>query len=76
MIASSMPGPGTIYMEQDAKFVRPVFLGDTITATVEIMELLERGKARLKTIVTNQAGEIVVDGVALVKLPKQKVEKG
>ena len=72
VIAGFMPGPGTIYMEQDARFVKPVFLGDTITARVEIAELMERGRARLKTTVTNQHGELVVDGSALVKLPVQK----
>lgn len=70
VIAGSMPGPGTIYMEQNSRFLRPVFLGDTITAKVTIAELLERGRARLTTIVTNQDGAIVVDGTALVKLPK------
>ena len=72
VIAGFMPGPGTIYMEQDARFVKPVFLGDTITARVEIAELMERGRARLKTTVTNQHGELVVDGSALGKLPVQK----
>lgn len=70
VIAGVMPGPGTIYMEQDARFLKPVFWGDTITARVEITELLEKGKARLKTTVTNQEGELVVDGSALVKLPE------
>lgn len=72
VIAGRMPGPGTIYMEQNARFLRPVFLGDTITAAVTITELLEKGKARLKTTVTNQDGIIVVDGTAIVKLPKQE----
>ena len=71
VIAGTMPGPGTIYMEQDAKFLRPVFFGDTITARVTIVELLEKGRARLTTVVTNQDGVVVVDGTALVKLPKE-----
>lgn len=72
VIASYMPGPGTIYMQQDSRFLKPVFFGDTITAQVEIAELLEKGKARLKTTVINQDGIVVVDGTALVKLPKQE----
>lgn len=72
VIASQLPGPGTIYMEQNTRFLKPVFPGDTITAAVTITELLEKGKARLKTTVTNQDGTIVVDGTAIVKLPKQE----
>lgn len=72
VIASYMPGPGTVYMEQNSRFLKPVFLGDTITAQVEIAELLEKGRARLKTTVVNQDGAVVVDGTALVKLPERK----
>ncbi|MBQ6364575.1 MAG: MaoC family dehydratase [Lachnospiraceae bacterium] len=72
VIASSLPGPGTIYMEQNSRFLAPVYLGDTITACVEVEELLPRGKARLRTQVFNQDGKLVVDGTALVKLPKEE----
>lgn len=72
VIAAYLPGPGTIYMEQDIRFVKPVFLGDTITASVEITELLDRRKARLKTTVVNQDGDLVVDGKALVKFPREE----
>ena len=70
VIASEMPGPGTIYMEQNARFVRPVFIDDTITAHVEILELMEKKKCKLKTVVLNQNNEIVVDGYAIDKLPE------
>ena len=72
VIASSLPGPGTIYMEQNSRFLAPVYLGDTITACVEVEELLPRGKARLRTQVFNQDGKLVVDGTALAKLPKEE----
>ena len=72
VIASKLPGPGTVYMEQNSRFLKPVFLGDTVTARVEIEELLDRGKAKLRTTVMNQKGEIVVSGNALVKLPKKE----
>ena len=76
VVAGQLPGPGTIYLEQEARFLKPVFIGDTITARVEIAELLEKGRARLKTTVVNQAGELVVDGRALVKLPSDPERKG
>ena len=75
VIATSLPGPGTIYMSQEVKFLKPVKFGDTITATVVIKELLERGKVRLHTFVKNQDSELVVNGFALVKLPQAEVGK-
>lgn len=69
VIAMYLPGPGTIYLGQNVKFLKPVKFGDTITATVEIEELQEKGRARLHTWVENQRQEVVVDGSALVRLP-------
>lgn len=69
VIAMYLPGPGTIYLGQNVKFLKPVKFGDTITATVEIEELQEKGRAQLHTWVENQRQEVVVDGSALVKLP-------
>lgn len=56
VIGMKMPGAGTIYMEQDSKFINPVFIGDTIRAVVELAEVLDRKKRVLKlsTCVYNQ----------------------
>ncbi|WP_312103015.1 MaoC family dehydratase [Pygmaiobacter massiliensis] len=64
-----LPGPGTIYKSQSMNFRRPVKIGDTITATVAITEIInkEKGLYRLETTATNQSGEIVIDGEAVVK---------
>ncbi len=49
LIGTQLPGPGAIYMSQDTKFLRPVFIGATVTATVEIIELnVEKQKVILK----------------------------
>lgn len=61
VLGTRLPGPGTIYLSQDLKFRRPVRIGDTITATVEVTELIpEKNLARLKTTCTNQTGELVL----------------
>jgi 3-hydroxybutyryl-CoA dehydratase len=71
VLGTKLPGEGTIYMEQDSRFIRPVYLDDTITATVEVDEIDEvKGRVRLKTIATNQKGEPVVSGFALVMPPR------
>lgn len=68
VLGSKLPGEGTIYMSQTSKFIKPVYIGDTITATVEISEI-NGNKAILKTQVFNQNNDIVVDGEAKVLLP-------
>ncbi|TNE88922.1 MAG: MaoC family dehydratase [Deltaproteobacteria bacterium] len=42
LVAEDMPGPGTVFMSMDLKFTAPVFIGDTITATAEVLEVHER----------------------------------
>lgn len=71
VIGQRLPGEGTIYLSQNAKFLKPVLIGDTITATVEVAEIREKGRLLLKTYVTNQDGEKVVDGEALVIAPRE-----
>ena len=73
VIGMKLPGEGSIYMEQNLKFVRPVFIGDTVTARVEIMEVISKNKnvLRLDTKVMNQNNEIVIDGSAVVKAPER-----
>lgn len=70
LLGEDMPGNGTIYMAQDLKFLKPVYIGDEICARVTIEELLEKGRARISTVVDNQKGERVIEGSALVKLPR------
>ncbi|WP_270215028.1 MaoC family dehydratase [Clostridium butyricum] len=70
VIGMYLPGPGTIYLKQTLNFRKPVYIGDTITASVSIKEIEENKKiAKLYTIVTNQNNLMVLDGEAVVKLP-------
>lgn len=71
VLGVQLPGPGTIYVSQGLKFLAPVYFGDTITATVEIKEiLLEKNKIILETYCTNQDGVKVTTGEAVVMPPK------
>lgn len=70
VLAMKLPGPGTIYLGQELKFVRPVYFGDTITATCTVSELLpEKNIARLETVCTNQDEAVVIKGTATVMPP-------
>lgn len=71
VLANQLPGPGTIYMKQEISFLAPVRIGDTITARVEVTELIpEKNRVRLKTTCTNEDGKQVVDGEAMMSPPK------
>lgn len=67
VIGTRLPGPGAIYLSQSLKFMKPVMFGDTITAKVEVAEVIrERNRLRLVTVCTNQRGEDVLAGEAWV----------
>ena len=71
VLANKLPGPGTIYLGQELRFVAPVFLDDDITAEAEIIELREDKKiVKLATTCTNQHGKTVITGTATVKFDK------
>lgn len=74
VIARDLPGPGSIYLAQELSFKRPVFIGDTITATVIVRDLPKPGIAKLSTECRNQAGEVVIEGLATIKYPKAQGE--
>lgn len=70
VIAMKLPGPGTIYLSQSLRFTKPVRIGDTVTARVEVAEVLAAKKrVRLLTVCRNQKGETVLDGEAMVMVP-------
>lgn len=74
VIGTRLPGPGVIYLSQSLKFTKPVRVGDTITARVEVLEVLpERNRARLATVCRNQRGEEVLVGEAWVMPSRTRV---
>lgn len=68
VLGMKLPGSGTIYLEQNLKFRRPVYFGDTATATVTVAEVIDEAKGiyRMDTDVTNQNGDVVTEGYAVV----------
>ena len=69
VLGMDMPGLGTVYLSQTCNFKLPVHIGDKVKLVATITELLPKSCANISTIVTNQEGEVVMDGVASVKLP-------
>jgi 3-hydroxybutyryl-CoA dehydratase len=71
VIGTKLPGTGSIYIKQDLSFLAPVRIGDTITARVEVIEIMDgKNRVRLRTVCVNQEGTQVLDGEAVVSPPK------
>lgn len=71
VLGTRLPGPGAIYMSQSLNFRAPVRIGDTVDVEVTVTELVpDRHRARL-TCRCCVAGEVVLDGEALVKVPSK-----
>jgi 3-hydroxybutyryl-CoA dehydratase len=71
VLGTRLPGPGAIYLQQTLRFVRPVYPGDTVTATVEVTAYRpDRRIATLRTTCTDQRGDVVLDGEAVVLLDR------
>ena len=69
VLGMRLPGSGSIYLSQTLRFTKPVRIGDTVTARVEVLEVLTaKRRVRLATSCRNQNGEVVVDGEAVVML--------
>jgi phosphotransacetylase/acyl dehydratase len=76
VLGTKLPGPGTIYLAQDLRFLHPVGIGDTITATVTVTEKhADKGDLVLDCRCTNQDGQVVITGSAQVRAPTQKVRR-
>lgn len=65
LVAMDLPGPGTVFLSQNWKFPAPVFIGDTITAEVEVLSLHPtKPVTQLGVRITRQDGETVLEGEA------------
>lgn len=70
VIGMQLPGPGTIYLSQNIKFIEPVFIDDTIKASVSVIDIdKEKNIVTLLTTCYNQNNQIVIKGTAKVKPP-------
>ena len=66
LVAQDLPGPGTVFMRMDLEFTRPVFIGDTITATATVVELhASKPVCTLAVEIRRSDGEVVVTGTTV-----------
>ena len=69
-IGMKLPGPGCLYLTQTLEFKAPVFIGDEITARVEIVEVVSEKRLRMRTRCFNQDKVLVIDGEAMIVPPR------
>jgi acyl dehydratase len=70
-----MPGLGSIYIKQSLKFTKPVYFGDEITAKATVKELkTDRNRVVFDCVATNQNGDTVIIGEAVIMPPKKEVK--
>lgn len=71
-LGTKLPGEGTIHIKQELEFLKPVYIGDTITVYLEVVEVLPpKSYLKIKSQIFNQNQELVVDGFSIVKPPKE-----
>lgn len=71
VLGTRLPGPGSINLGQTVKFTAPVFIGDTVTATVVVTHIRwDKGIVTLETACRNQRGETVLTGEAVAMVPE------
>ena len=72
-LATVMPAPGTVYLDQSLSFKRPVKLNDTLTVNLTVLRKDTKNRVVIRCIVTNQNNRKVVTGEAKVIAPTEKV---
>ncbi|ODN41850.1 MaoC/PaaZ C-terminal domain-containing protein [Piscirickettsia litoralis] len=73
VLGTHLPGPGTIYLSQDLKFLKPIKLGDTITTKLTVVDKISKHRHVIfECECINQLGELVTEGHARVIAPNQK----
>jgi 3-hydroxybutyryl-CoA dehydratase len=74
VIGTRLPGPGAIYISQTLRFLAPVRIGDTVEASVEIVELTEKGRRGKLRCECRVGDTVVLEGEAEVKVPARPTE--
>ena len=75
LLGTRLPGPGAVYISQTLNFHAPVQIGDQVDVTVTVAKLMPGSQRARLTCVCAVAGEVVLDGEAVVKVPSAAESK-
>ncbi len=71
LLGTELPGEGSIYLAQDIRYLKPVYLNDEIRAVVKVIECdTTRNRVKLETNAYNQNNEMVISGMAEIMPPR------
>lgn len=76
LVAMDLPGPGSVFVRQAWKFPKPVYVGDSITARGVVTAAPRRSMYEMEFEATNQDGELVLEGDALLYQAGPSSERG
>ncbi len=69
LLGVELPGEGSIYLGQSLSFTAPIYIGDEVTATVEVIKIRpDKPIVTLRTFCVNSDGLVVIEGEAVVKV--------
>ncbi len=76
VLGTELPGPGTIYLDQNLRFLGPIGLGEAVTVNVTAREKdAANHRITFDCKCANQNGKIIIDGTALVIAPVEKINR-
>ncbi|WP_407048289.1 MaoC family dehydratase [Methyloraptor flagellatus] len=75
VLGTRLPGPGAVYMSQTLSFKAPVKIGDVVVVSVEVVELVEKGRRCRLHCEASVDGQVVLDGEATVMVPGRPKER-
>ncbi len=73
ILGTKLPGPGAVYISQTVQFHGPVKIGDVVAVSVEVVELIEKGRRVVLYCDAHVDGQRVLDGQAVVSVPRKPV---
>lgn len=75
ILGTKLPGPGAVYISQTLEFHGPVKIGDVVSVSVDVVELIEKGRRVVLYCEAKVDGQRVLDGQAVVSVPRRPAPK-
>lgn len=70
LVGMRLPGPGTILLRQDARYVGPVFIGSTVTVTITVTEKKDKGRIVMDASYVDRNGVRVIESIIEAPPPR------
>jgi 3-hydroxybutyryl-CoA dehydratase len=69
LFGTKLPGQGCVYVSQNLNFKRPVYIGDSVTAKIEITDINIKKRRIFFSTTCRVDGKVVIDGTAEIYIP-------